>query len=68
MQTLYFDVCNDYSLEIRDNKPELNGYKLIKKVVYTIPVKLWVHREYDEIHYLESDHKDAIKLNGEILM
>ena len=45
---VWYDVCNDYSLDKRD-RPDLSGYRhyRTKDGQY-----VYVHIEYDEIHYL----------------
>ena len=60
--TLY-DVCNDYSLDSKVSDKgradaETDAYKWVNRMVAGIPLKIRIHKEYDEIHYAKSDRAD----------
>lgn len=55
---VFYDVCNDYSLAQRDDVPnDLSKYRKVECPMGT----LYVHKEYDELHYLEG----VAGLNGQ---
>jgi hypothetical protein len=45
---VWYDVCNDWTLDPRDEAPDLTGYKATRSEVGTI----FTHIEHDEIHYM----------------
>ena len=49
-ELIIYDVCNDYSLDTCTTDFESADYKKVKHSLGTI----YIHKEYDEIHYLKA--------------
>ena len=49
-ELIIYDVCNDYSLDTCTTDFEPAEYKKVKHSFGTI----YIHKEYDEIHYLKA--------------
>jgi hypothetical protein len=61
----WYDVCNDYTLELRADEPlDLGLYRTAKVRIDTIEATVHIQREHNEIHYLSStsNRLDAIVL------
>lgn len=54
-ETVWYDVCNDYSLERRATVPDLTGYSAYPYEGGTG----WWEDETDELHYFSKEKKDA---------
>jgi len=62
--SVWFDVCNDYSLDMREEKPgDLENYRQHFATVNGLSVSVYTHKEYEEVHYARGSHT----LQGEIL-
>ncbi|CAH1521325.1 hypothetical protein THF1D04_10772 [Vibrio owensii] len=49
----FYDVLNDYSLEVRETTPpHLSQYTPLERVYEGQKVILWIHGRYNELHYL----------------
>jgi len=62
MTTKYYDVCNDYSLDLADHEPKESLYTWRKATLHGVEIEIGTHTAYDEIHYVKSDTNQD--LNG----
>ena len=60
IEEIVYDVCNDYSLDISSDKPDMSLYKTTSHSMGQV----LVHNDYNEIHYLVSNNPN---MNGKYL-
>ena len=55
MRIYWYDVCNDYSLDLRATAPnDLHMYKMVRGMSGGQAIKIYVHKQQQDVHYIAS--------------